>query len=139
MLPLASVFVTTTVIPAITALAGFVPCADCGMRQTLRCLVAARVVIRADHEQAGVLALRARVGLQRHGGEAGDLGQRALQVPEELLVALRLVSGANGCSRPNSGQVTGIISAVAFSFIVQVPSGIIECVSERSRDSSVRM
>jgi hypothetical protein len=48
-------------------------------------------------------------------------------------------SGANGCSRPNSGQVTGNISAVAFNFIVQLPSGIIECVSERSRDSRVRM
>ena len=48
-------------------------------------------------------------------------------------------AGANGCSRPNSGQVTGNISAVAFSFIVHDPSGIIECVSERSRDSSRRM
>ena len=36
MFPCASVFTTTTRIPAITALAGFVPCADCGMRQTLR-------------------------------------------------------------------------------------------------------
>ena len=33
----------------------------------------------------------------------------------------------------NSGQVTGSISALAFSFIVQEPSGIIEVVSERSR------
>jgi hypothetical protein len=38
MFPLASVFVTTTVIPAMTALAGLVPCADCGMRQTVRCV-----------------------------------------------------------------------------------------------------
>ena len=35
-------------------------------------------------------------------------------------------------------QVTGNISAVALSFIVQEPSGIIEVVSERSRDSSRR-
>ena len=46
--------------------------------------------------------------------------------------------GANGCSFANSGHETGNISAVAFSFIVQEPSGIIECVSERSRDSSRR-
>jgi hypothetical protein len=37
MLPLGSVFTTTTFMPAITALAGFVPCADCGMRQMFRC------------------------------------------------------------------------------------------------------
>ena len=47
--------------------------------------------------------------------------------------------GANGCSFPNCGQVTGTISAVAFSFIVQDPSAIIEWVSDRSRDSSNRM
>jgi len=38
MFPFASVFTTTTFIPAITALAGFVPCADCGMRHTSRCV-----------------------------------------------------------------------------------------------------
>ena len=48
-------------------------------------------------------------------------------------------TGVKGWSPPTSGQVTGNISAVAFSFMVQLPSGIIECVSERSRDSSFRM
>ena len=38
-----------------------------------------------------------------------------------------------GGGRPNSGQVTGIISVVALSFIVHEPSGIIEWVSDRSR------
>ena len=38
MLPFASVFTTTTCMPAITALAGLVPCADCGIRQTVRCV-----------------------------------------------------------------------------------------------------
>ena len=33
------------------------------------------------------------------------------------------------------GPVTGSISDVALSFIVHEPSGIIELVSERSRDS----
>ena len=36
----------------------------------------------------------------------------------------------------NSGQETGSISKAAFSFIVQEPSGIIDAVSDRSRDSS---
>jgi hypothetical protein len=63
-----------------------------------------------------------------------------LQLLEELLVALRLLhGGANGCSPATSGQVTGSISTVAFSFMVHEPSGIMEWVSDRSRDSSMRM
>ena len=34
--------------------------------------------------------------------------------------------GANGCMFANSGQLIGSISVVAFSFMVQDPSGIIE-------------
>ena len=37
MLPRSSHATVTTLIPAMTALAGFVPCADTGMRQTSRC------------------------------------------------------------------------------------------------------
>ena len=44
--------------------------------------------------------------------------------------------GANGWSRLNSRQLTGIISVVALSFMVHEPSGIIAEVSERSRASS---
>ena len=40
--------------------------------------------------------------------------------------------GTNGCSAANPGKVTGIISAVALSFMVHEPSGIIE----RSRATS---
>ena len=39
--------------------------------------VAARAVVGADRQQAGELALRAGVRLQRHGVVAGDLGQPA--------------------------------------------------------------
>ena len=39
----------------------------------------------------------------------------------------------------NSRQVTGIISAVAFSFMVQEPSGIIARSSARSRSARRRM
>ena len=39
----------------------------------------------------------------------------------------------------NSGQLSAIISAVAFSFIVQDPSGIIARSSARSRSASRRM
>ena len=50
-------------------------------------LAAARVV-RVDHQQARVLALRAGVGLQRYRVVAGDGAQHPLEVGDELAVAL---------------------------------------------------
>ncbi|MDZ7652644.1 MAG: hypothetical protein U5L03_08925 [Burkholderiaceae bacterium] len=83
--------------PHITALAGLVPCADCGIRQTLRLRLSARAVVGADREQAGVLALRAGVGLQAHGVVPGDLASQLLRAREHLAVALRPASaGAKG-------------------------------------------
>ena len=84
-LPCASHATTTTCMPAITALAGLVPCADAGMSTTSRCAVAADAVIGANDEQPGELALRAGVRLQRDGGEAGDLAERRLELAEDLL------------------------------------------------------
>ena len=72
-------------------------------------------------------------------GEAGDRGQHLLELVKISRVALRLRGRRERVQRSHSGQVTGIISAVAFSFIVHEPSGIIECVSDRSRASSRRM
>ena len=48
-------------------------------------------------------------------------------------------TGAYGCSPANSGQVTASISAVALSFIVQEPSGIIVRSRARSMSDSRRM
>ncbi len=47
-------------------------------------------------------------------------------------------AGANGCSPANSGQLIASISAAAFSFMVQEPSGIIERSSAMSRSASRR-
>src|SRR5207247_8711214 len=47
--------------------------------------------------------------------------------------------GANGCNLETSGHEIGNIAAVAADFIVHEPSGIIDVVSERSRDSSFLM
>ncbi len=58
--------------------------------------VAVGPVVGADREQAGELALGARVGLQRDGVVPGDLGQPALQVLDEAYVALHLVGGGVG-------------------------------------------
>ena len=60
-----------------TADAALVPWADDGMRQTSRAGLAAGGVVAADGEQAGQLALRAGVGLERHAVVAGDLASHA--------------------------------------------------------------
>ena len=77
-----------------TALAGLVPWAEEGIRQTSRGMVAAAVVPGADGEQAGIFALAAGVGLERDGVEAGDLLQPGLEVAEQGLVAGGLVRRA---------------------------------------------
>ncbi len=86
-LPSASHFVTTTCMPAICALAGLVPCADSGIRQTLRPRVAARRVPGADRQQPGVFALRAGVRLQADAGIAGRLAQPRLELAAQQVVA----------------------------------------------------
>ena len=102
--------------------AALVPCAEDGIRQTSRCVVAAGAVVAADREQAGELALRAGVGLQRHRVVAGDLGQPAPRARRSARGSPAACSaGANGCRSANSGQVIGSISAVALSFIVHEP------------------
>jgi hypothetical protein len=57
MLPSGSHATATTFIPAMTALAGFVPCAEVGIKADVAVRLAARFVIRADDEQAGIFAL----------------------------------------------------------------------------------
>ena len=99
--------------------------------------LAARAVIAADREKAGIFALRAGIRLQGDRVIAGDLAQPvACQVLEQLVIALRLIGRRERMQiAPNSGQVTGIISAVALSFMVQEPSGIIARSSARSRSA----
>ena len=45
-------------------------------------------------------------------------------------------TGAKGCGSENSLQVTGIISATAFSFIVHEPNAIIDLLSAISASSN---
>ena len=70
MLPLGAVATTTTRIPANTAEAALVPCADCGIRHTSRFVLAAGVVVRLDGQQARELTLRSGVGLQTKLGRS---------------------------------------------------------------------
>ena len=66
------------------------------MRQTSRCASPRACMIAADGEQPRIFALAAGIGLQRHGVEAGDLGQHLLELLEELLIALRLLERREG-------------------------------------------
>ena len=100
-MPSASVATTTTRMPAITALAALVPCADAGIRQMSRAVVAVAPVERPDREEPGELALRAGVRLERDGVVAGDRAEPVLQVGDELRVARGLVGRRvrDGCRR----------------------------------------
>ena len=68
-------------------------------------------MVTADGEKAGVFALRASIGLERDGVEAGAFGQPGLQLGEELTVALGLCGGGKGVEgihlRPAQGQHFG--------------------------------
>ena len=64
--------------------------------------LAAALVVGADDQQAGVLALRAGVRLQRRRGEAGDRGQHLLEAGEDLAVAL----GLRGAARTGAAAPT---------------------------------
>ena len=101
--------------------------------------LAARGVIAADRQQPGIFALRAGIRLQRDRVIAGDVAQPLFQPLEQRVIALRLLARRERMQAPNSGQVSGIISAVALSFMVQEPSGIMARSSARSRSLSLRM
>ena len=95
--------------------------------------LAARGVIAADRQQPGIFALRAGIRLQRDRVIAGDVAQPLFQPREQRVIARGLLARRERMQAPNSGQVSGIISVVALSFMVQEPSGIMARSSARSR------
>ncbi len=60
--------------------------------------------VRPHQHQAGELALRAGRGLQRDGGQAGDLGEDLLQLPHQLERSLRALVLLVGMEIRESGQ-----------------------------------
>ena len=134
----ASVVVTgTTWSPAMAALAGFVPCAESGIRQTLR-FPSPRLswyarIISSPVNSPCEPAFGCRLTAWKPVIAASCASRSAAMRAKPRCCS----GGAKGWTSANSGQVTGSISAVAFSFIVQEPSGIIEVVSERSRSFSL--
>mmetsp|Transcript_21516 Transcript_21516/g.66705 ORF Transcript_21516/g.66705 Transcript_21516/m.66705 type:complete len:280 (+) Transcript_21516:1096-1935(+) len=136
MLPLSSVPTATTDMPDMTALAGLVPCADLGMMHTSRCASPrerwyARMDIRPAYSPVAP-----EFGCMESASKpvmVHSISSRSFMI---LAYPCAWSSGAKGWMSASSGHVTGIISDVALSFMVQLPSGIIECTSDRSRDSS---
>ena len=63
------------------------------MRQTFRWDFPAHPVVLAHDEEAGVFALRTRIGLQRNALKAGDFAQHILHFGENCRVPLGLLYG----------------------------------------------
>ena len=100
---------TTTRMPAITALAAFVPWADARDQADVALGVAARAVVAADREQPGVLALRARVRLQRDRVVARDRDTASARGRRSATGSRRPGRAARtGAWLANSGQVIGL-------------------------------
>ena len=66
-----------------------------------------RLMVGPNHEEARVLTLGAGIRLQRDAREARDLGERVLELREELRVALRLVGGGKRVDAAQLGPCHG--------------------------------
>ena len=109
--------------PHIVAVAGFVPCAASGTMISLRCEVAARVVIGADHRHAGELALRAGHRRERHALHAGDFLQHLLQLEHAGEEALAQRVRRERMAAEETRQHRELITGRGLYFIVHEPSG----------------
>jgi hypothetical protein len=133
MFPSSSHFTTCTFIPAMTAEAGFVPWAEEGMRQTSRC-ASPRSRCQARITRSPVYSPWApELGCRETAGSPEISASQTSRSRITCWYPRACSGGAKGCTRPNSGQLTAIISAAALSFMVQEPRGIMLVFRERSR------
>ena len=58
--------------------------------------ISSRVVIGANHHQAGIFPLRSGIGLQRHGRESRDLLKSVFELRAKILIAQCLLSRGEG-------------------------------------------
>ena len=131
-LPCASQATATTDSPAMAALAGLVPCAEVGIRQTSAVRLAAAACQARMASRPAYSPCEPAFGCNEIAAKPVIAFSHSPRPRNQRLVAHRLRAAAQGWRSPKPGQVTGIISAVAFSFIVQEPSGIIEFASAMS-------
>ncbi len=92
----------------------------------------AALVIMANRQQTSIFTLRAGVRLHADGVIAGQFHQPVGKLGDHLLIPFRLLDRAERVQLGEFRPVIGIISAAAFSFMVQEPSGIIARFSARS-------
>src|SRR5210317_745517 len=134
--PCSSHLITTTFMPTICALAGFVPCAELGIRQTFLfvspfCSWYFLITIKpANSPCAPALGCK-----DTPENPVTDLNQFFKSVKRVLYPSI-CSTGANGCGSENSLQVTGIISATAFNFIVHEPKAIMDLFNAISASSN---
>src|SRR3954469_8836315 len=122
--------------PAITALAGLVPWADWGIRQVVRCDSSLERWYARMTSSPAYSPWEPAFGCRDTAAKTVISASWYSSWLNSNWYPAAWSRGANGWSRLNSRQLTGIISVVALSFIVQEPSGIMAEVSERSRASS---
>ena len=106
-----------------------------------RPVVVGRVFTALQNAPYGLPANKTRSGFRSNSSPSNG-GFSELMFEDAAgreLVRFQAERDYSGLVKNDSGHVIGIISEVALSFIVHEPSGIIECVSERSRDCSVCM
>src|SRR5437899_9679311 len=133
MLPRASDCTGTTESPAITALAGLVPCAEVGIRHVVRGPSPrerwyARITSNpVNSPWAPELGCSDTLGNPVISDSMSSSWRNSVRYP------VACSRGAKGCSRLNSRHESGTISVVALSFIVHEPSGIIGDEDDRSR------
>ena len=122
--------------PTICALAGFVPCAELGIKQTFLLLSPLfswnfLITIKpANSPWAPAFGCK-----DTPENPVIDLSQFFKSVNKVLYPSI-CSTGAKGCGSENSLHVTGIISATAFNFIVQEPNAIIDLLRAISASSN---
>ena len=129
---------TTTRSPASTALAAFVPCADSGIRQTVRSGCPCERWYPRIASSPASSPCEPAFGWRLMASYPVISVSASASSPISCRYPSACSAGANGCSPANSGHVIASISAAALSFIVHEPSGIIERSSAMSRSASRR-
>ena len=119
MLPCLSQPTTTTFMPAMTALAGFVPCALLGIRQTFR-WASPRCVVGPNHHQAHEFTLGSRLGCGKRSKPC-DFGKVSLELGQHGSRAAGLIEQTEWCNSAKAA-VIGINSVAAFNFMVHDPA-----------------
>ena len=128
--------ITTIFIPTIWALAGFVPCAEFGIKHTFLFVSSFfswnfLITIRpANSPWAPAFGWR-----ETPENPVIDLNQFFKSVNKILYPSI-CSTGVNGCGCENSLHVTGVISEAEFSFIVHEPSAIIDLFKAISESSN---